>query len=257
MRREKISDQIGHAETPVFPVHGLVESCPVLNIHRLIASGLLRPGVAFVWGWGEPISDCAQVTVSAQCLSLRYGRVATGEVTALCIPLEYVVAQFGGLRPTLVCPLCNKGFYGLYLFNDTFACQQCHGLRYSRATDESPEQREARKQGRLRRRVLDVAYAAPPGAMVWVVEPGPESSRPNVLAASHEACTALVASTTAGVRTARLEDGLRVREAHPVTAGMVNPATQGNGGRPRVPLSEVPCTCGRGREIEGHAAVCK
>ncbi len=29
-----------------------------------------------------------------------------------------------------------------------------------------------------------------------------------------------------------------------------------NGGRPRLPLSEIPCTCGRGDALEGHPTTC-
>ncbi|MBC8136780.1 MAG: hypothetical protein H8F28_12925 [Fibrella sp.] len=217
--------------------------CPTLDIHHLIAGRHFSPGNDLLWAWGEPTHTAVRLLVSTQCLTVFY-QTESGDVGRQCIALEYVPAQFGGMRPLLVCSVCNHAFYRLYLRNGQFACQKCQRLKHTYS--EPPEERDLLKQ-----RALGHVLTSDVGARF--------RSLLNMTSFQQLApsCSDAVAEATAVATDVHLTDGLRIRNAHPNTAKMINPAKQGNAGRPRIPLSEVPCTCGRGSGLKDHLAQCK
>lgn len=216
-----------------FLPRGSLAGCPTLDIHHLIAGRHFTPGNDLLWAWGEPPETVVRLWISRSCLTLFVPDPA-GRVGQQCVPIEYVPAQFGGMRPLLVCPACNQGFYRLYLRVGVFACQKCQRLKYTYG--DTPETRTILKQ-----RALGYVPTAD------VAE----------LFSSLGANDAVVPTPSPCKDVALSKELLRVRDAHPNTARMINPAKQGNAGRPRTPLSEVPCTCGRGSDSDNHLAQCK
>lgn len=264
MNQTHIMERTGGVASTVamtLPFRKGLNHCPALDIHVLINTGQFRAGTSFVWAWGIPIRDCVHVRVSAQCLTVTYQVIGANEISHICIPVEYVPAQFGGLRPMLVCPECNSGYYRLYFNGGRFACQRCHHLKYSYKSSDSPSEREARKQEMSGYRPIREPGIPEAETTIWAVNiPSPPEVAAPPFSPKNTApapCAAFVEQATNNSQASHFSDGLRVRDAHPVTATMVNPAKSGRGGRPRIPLAEVPCTCGLGENAERHYSYCK
>lgn len=201
-----------------------------LNANHLARDGWLVEGKRYSWGWGEPISASVHIRVLTNCLDLAY-RTEDGTVRQECVQIEYSAANFG-IRRLLVCPACDKSFYNLFLRDGRFRCRKCQYLKYanSNLVEGGGGQRPEMTGYPLR----TLSKEMPSGALIWAVSDMPS-----------EDCT-----TTVRIRPKARE----VAEAK--EKGDVPQATGWRGGRPRLRLAEVVCTCGAGNSLTGHKCTC-
>jgi hypothetical protein len=106
--------------------HGTVESHQSFDVHRLYRAGALQerlvslPWCSFTWpGIVRLTANRWRVTIQ-----FRSGWSQT-------IWLRWSPCRYGGWRPWLVCPTCNRRFGKLYSSGAALRCRQCLSLWYS------------------------------------------------------------------------------------------------------------------------------
>jgi hypothetical protein len=106
-----------------------------LDIRRLKAKGLLRPGQWFRWTWsadGERVGDIG-VSVGSHHLELTYRWTPYGSPARdiRCdVPFAWTPCHFGGSRQWFACPRCGRRCAVIYMGGGEFACRTCLRLGY-------------------------------------------------------------------------------------------------------------------------------
>jgi hypothetical protein len=165
------------------PGHRLVESCPVLDIHHLLARGCLNPG--WVGTCSEVSGDAAIVLragvgqlyiswrpVLQRLYLARQGKSETGsgptsgdEETAgrtEVISIFRVTYRSGARRLYFLGPGagCGRRAFKLYLVRRRFLCRHCSGLVYA-SKSEQPWRQAFRRANKLRQRLGVTGRGAP------------------------------------------------------------------------------------------------
>ena len=83
-------------------------------------------------------------------IELRYRR--DGDEMCLAVPVARLPCHFGGTRPLLRCPRCDRKCRKLYLCGRWFVCRACTRARYWTQT-ASPDARMAQRIRRLQARL--------------------------------------------------------------------------------------------------------
>jgi hypothetical protein len=204
-----------------------------LNANHLARDGWLVEGKRYNWGWGDPISASVHIRVLANCLDLVY-QTDDGAIQRECVQIEYSSTNFG-IRRLLVCPACDKAFYNLFLRDAKFRCRKCQYLKYANSTQlEGGGGQRPEMTGYP---IRTLSKTIPSGAIIWAV------------------CDIISVPAQDCVTIARLRPTAR-KVAEAKETGVVPEAVGWRGGRPRMRLAEVACTCGVGDSLEGHKWTC-
>lgn len=226
--------QRGGKPRPAWTATAITSLHPALDVNALTRQGRLTPGTQCILGWGDTSESCwATVRLRAQerCIELMYG-TPDGAGRRERLLLEFAPSRLG-LRPLLVCPGCDRGFYRLFLREGTFRCRYCHRLRSQGGQGGAASSMEAR--------VLPSLPEKPEFALIWT-----DGEMPSTWFALHaEPCCDGAARLQPGA-TRLLQDKM----PHPAHL------PDWGGGRPAKPLSAFPCTCEAGDLLEGHRSDC-
>lgn len=128
-----------------------------LDIRRLKAKGLLRPGHVFQWVWsadGERVAS-VEVIVGSHGLEMRYSWAPYGDTrrAVRCeIPFSWTPCHLGGSRRWFACPRCRRRCAVIYMRGGTFACRTCLRLGYVSESLDAVN-RLWRKQSKLEARL--------------------------------------------------------------------------------------------------------
>jgi hypothetical protein len=122
---------------------GTVEESRALDVLGFLREGMLSsPGGSYVWRWssgrdGRNLGSIGVSTVGSgtpAAVELSYTFTAGEDAP---IKLDYQVrigwtaCTYGGSRPWLHCPRCDRRYRFLYLNSERFACRLCSRLTYS------------------------------------------------------------------------------------------------------------------------------
>lgn len=119
--------------------------------------GYLSPGRSFTWSWrmgDEPVGSINVLIEDPHLLRLRY-MVGDGDDRrdgSQAIRLAYTPCHFGGGRPWLTCPQCQRRAGLLYMRWGRFACRLCQRVAYASQSDDlvgAAWRRQARIEARL------------------------------------------------------------------------------------------------------------
>jgi len=152
------------------------ESQHRVDVRYLHKQGWLKAGCMGSLSWtcrGEP-SGSIQYRVKPEALILEYRTRSYGgewhDVTER-VPLEYRPCNYGGFRPWLHCPHCNRRVAVLY-GGVRFLCRHCHDLAYA-SQQETPVYRLLRKVRNISERLggsgnLLESFPSKPKGMHWM-----------------------------------------------------------------------------------------
>jgi len=161
-----------HYYTPRRTVEGRLN----LDVRSLHRAGLLAPSTAGTSTWTRngretgSISHTARGEEEGRATTLELAYTLNGEPVRQYAPLEWTPCHYGGARPWLNCPLCDRRVAVLYA-GQRFACRHCHNLAYE-SSRESASDRGIRKAQEIRRRLggsanLSLPFPPKPKGMHW------------------------------------------------------------------------------------------
>lgn len=124
-----------------------------LDVRQLAARKLLN-GHSFTWRWSNTYTGeetgCIGVSTSATSIRLTYS--LNGGPVEQRVPILSTPCHYGGARPWLACPRCNRRVAVIYLRNGGFRCRHCNRVAYS-SQSEDDIGRAWRKQAKLEARL--------------------------------------------------------------------------------------------------------
>ncbi len=134
---------------------GIVEAARSLDFRGLYYSGLIRPGEKHTWHWDDGVAVAFYTRLETDGgLTVRYAHGADPDRLAHTVRLVFVPLHYGGSRPLVVCPTCDRRRGVLYLEPERprrFRCRGCLGLAYE-STRLDPVARARRRLEHLSRR---------------------------------------------------------------------------------------------------------
>ncbi len=147
---------IGSGRRPMGRAKRTVESHLVLDINALNRQSLLVPGRVFAVTWrvnGE-LAAGVDVDVQARELEISYAirhrdRTNASAWIRYPVPTSWTPCRFGGQRPWLHCPGCNRRVVKLYLVDCYFRCRGCGHLTYQSQRQDNAN-RALQKANRIR-----------------------------------------------------------------------------------------------------------
>lgn len=157
-----------------------VESCPDLDVRRLVRDDSLESGNAYARSWRWRHGRQAEIGYRvhgdedgrAAALTLAYTVTMDGEAEVVTQPiaLTWTPCHYGGQRPWFLCPGCGRSCAILY-GRRRFACRTCQALAYS-SQNESATDRQMRKAQAIRERLggsanLGLPFPPKPPRMHW------------------------------------------------------------------------------------------
>ncbi len=147
---------IGSGRRPTGRAKRTVESHLVLDINALNRQSLLVPGraLAVTWRVNGELAAAVDVKVQARELEISYAIRRRDRANALAwirypVPTFWTSCRFGGQRPWLHCPSCNRRVVKLYLVDCYFLCRGCGHLTYQSQRQEHAD-RALHKANRIR-----------------------------------------------------------------------------------------------------------
>ena len=148
----------------------LADDHPTLDIFELRRSGGLSPGSSINITWelrDREVFATSIHVLSEQEIVLQADAAADNP---RAIHLTWTDCAFGGRRPWLVCPKCDRRVAKLYLLGGNFLCRHCHSLNYAVQREAQPE-KAIRKARKILHRItgssnLATPFEKPPG-MTW------------------------------------------------------------------------------------------
>jgi hypothetical protein len=107
-----------------------VDSCYSIDIHYLARNGLLLPGrsISLTWSSSTRKKASIEVQTTAECLILNYK--VNGESICDHVPIIHTPCHYGGNRPWLQCPKCDRRVGKVHLNGKHFRCRHCYNLAY-------------------------------------------------------------------------------------------------------------------------------
>ena len=129
-----------------------LEECHRIDVRYMYKRGLLKEGVAGSLSWttrGEPSGSISYRSYGGS-LVLSYAFTAGDsepEQIEDQIRVEWTPCNYGGHRPWLRCPSCNRRVMVLARHGRLFRCRKCHHIPYSSQTEMRADRliRKARK----------------------------------------------------------------------------------------------------------------
>jgi hypothetical protein len=124
------------------PYLGLFSSFSVADVAGL------REGDQATFQWRSG----ATVGVYGTCAGIEVRFWRDGHEVRSAVAVERLRCHFGGARPLLRCPRCDRRCRKLYLYGSRFICRGCTGARYWTQT-ASPDDRMAHRIRKLQARL--------------------------------------------------------------------------------------------------------
>lgn len=135
--------------------HVKAEHCLRLDVRALARRKLLSAG-SFSWHWsdgysGERIGSIG-IFADGHRLSLSYS--FNGSLRGESVRIERTACTFGGTRPWLACPRCQRRVAVLMMRGGRFVCRPCGGVVYASQSEDGIA-RTWRRQRKLEARLGD------------------------------------------------------------------------------------------------------
>jgi hypothetical protein len=107
-----------------------VDSCNSIDIHCLKKNRALVPGHSLTLTWSKNGRKQASIggKVTEEGLNLFY-RI-NGESIRYVVPIVHTSCHYGGTRPWLKCPKCDRRVSKIHLNGTMFLCRYCYNLAY-------------------------------------------------------------------------------------------------------------------------------
>jgi hypothetical protein len=138
------------------------EHCLRLDVRALAKRKVLQPG-SYSWRWTNTSSGEERgsigFSVTAWALTLNYS--TNGKPVMQHVPLERTACNYGGTRPWLRCPRCDRRVAVLYMRSGLFSCRKCSAVVYA-SQSEDDIGRAWRRESKLEAR-LDENWTRPKG----------------------------------------------------------------------------------------------
>ena len=114
---------------------GRCEQSAAVDIRRLKARGVLRPGASFEWIWSQADQylGSVQIGVGTHALELTYDWTpwdGPPRPIRCTVPFTWTSPHLGGQRMWLECPRCTRRCVAVYAGGRDFACRLCLRLGY-------------------------------------------------------------------------------------------------------------------------------
>lgn len=134
-----------------------MESHLAIDVNVWNREGFLVPGRTFTVTWRVNRESVAAVGLEVQerAMELSYTlRYRDNEVQRFSYPvsISWTPCRFGGRRPWLHCPCCNRRVVKVYLVRGHFCCRRCGHLTYA-SQREDRAGRALRRVNRIRERL--------------------------------------------------------------------------------------------------------
>ena len=132
------------------------EQCLRLDVRQMYRAGVLKDFYVGSWRWtnsytGEHNGRIG-FSVESAALVLRY--TAAGNAREQRVMIDRTRCHFGGARPWLTCPVCNRRVAVIYFRSGRFACRHCQRIAYM-CQSEDATGRAWRKQGKVEAKLAD------------------------------------------------------------------------------------------------------
>jgi hypothetical protein len=101
----------------------VLDVVPRLCVYALLHGGGLFSGAVTRWQWPSVLA-----TMHAEW---AYIRIVVNGQDEQRIAVSWDPVYFGGQRPYLICPDCQRRYWNLYFHNLRFLCRRCHQLAYA------------------------------------------------------------------------------------------------------------------------------
>lgn len=115
------------------------ESCLRLDVRELARRHILGRVVSTSWRWtnsytGEEVGSIG-IRGSETRLHLSYS--TNGTPVSETVEIARTACTYGGSRPWLRCPRCNRRAGVLYMRGGRFTCRKCSGVAYSCQSEDA------------------------------------------------------------------------------------------------------------------------
>lgn len=109
-----------------------------LDVRQLAARGLLAGG-AFTWRWSNSHTgeSAGSIGVSVGPTSMRLTFSIDGDPRAQAVPILRTACNYGGTRPWLACPCCERRVAVIYLRGGRFLCRHCNRVTYLSQSEDA------------------------------------------------------------------------------------------------------------------------
>jgi hypothetical protein len=119
--------------------HVKAEHCLRLDVRQIARRHLLRDGGTFGWHWtnsytGDTVGSIS-VTTFADSLRLNYR--SDGTPVRESVQIDRTACTYGGTRPWLRCPRCNRRVAVLFLRGGRFVCRHCGNVVYGSQAEDA------------------------------------------------------------------------------------------------------------------------
>jgi hypothetical protein len=107
-----------------------VDSCNSIDIYYLKRNRVLAPGHSMTLTWSKNGRKRASISgkVTEEGLTLFYRM--NGECIRYLVPIVHTSCHYGGTRPWLKCPKCDRRVSKIHLIGTMFLCRHCYNLAY-------------------------------------------------------------------------------------------------------------------------------
>jgi hypothetical protein len=129
-----------------------VDSSDSIDIHYLRRISALVPGTSMTLTWSKNGRERASVEgkVTEEGLNLSYR--TNGERICYVVSIVYTSCHYGGTRPWLKCPKCDRRVGKIHLNGIMFLCRHCYNLAYE-SQQTNNVNRSLRKAKLMRKRI--------------------------------------------------------------------------------------------------------
>ena len=144
---------VGSGSYPRWKRKGVVEAAPGLNVLDLNKHGALGAGRRTTWAWSGGMS--VSIEARDSFLRLSYNVRLNGgpwHRVEESITISWTKCNYGGSRPWMHCPQCQRRVVILYL-TGRFLCRRCGNLSYQTQNERCPGFRLLMRARKIRQRL--------------------------------------------------------------------------------------------------------